>query len=361
MKILFIFLFIAIFTLVVFNGPMKLSVFPSPSPTPIPSPTPRFNPLQVRASIPYWDQREAFNSFSQNVGVFNHLSLFWYYLSADGSINKYQYAVEDKNIIDFSRRNDVKVTAVLTNLPEKSGSAWDSERVEYILDNEDARSQLIREIGQLLDKLEFDGVTIDFEEVIKEERDNFSDFIKELSDYLHQQGKIVQVALHPKTGTQEDRYQFQDWQKISKSADQIYIMAYGEHYDEGEPGPIASLPWIEKIIDYALKLNLPFNKLYLGIPLYGYDWQDGEDKAVGLTYRQVQNLQKEFDIESLWDEVSKSPYFIYEKDGIKHEVWFENKESAFHKKQLAFKASFGGVTFWRLGGEDQKVWDLFNK
>ena len=339
---------------------MKLPVFPSPSPTPMPSPTPRLNPLQVRASIPYWDQREAFNSFSQNVGVFNHLSLFWYYLSADGSIRKYQYASEDKSIIDFAHNNNVQVTAVITNLPENGG--WDSERVEYILDDRDAQSEFIREIGQLLERFNFDGVTIDFEEVIADERDNFSDFIGKLSEHLHKQGKIVQIALHPKTGSVQDKkYEFQDWRSLSAFADQIYIMAYGEHYDEGDSGPIASYPWVKKIIDYANSFDLQLNKFYLGIPLYGYDWQDGEDKAVGLTYQQVQNLQKKYDIESLWDEVSKSPYFTYEKDGIKHEVWFENKESVSYKKELVYDSGFAGVTFWRLGGEDTAVWDLFGE
>lgn len=332
-----------------------------PLPTFTLTPSPRPKPLEVRSSIPYWDQKKAFASFSQNAGVFSHLSLFWYFLGEDGTVNKYRYANTDKNIIDIARKNNVQVTAVITNLPESGG--WDSDRVEYILDDKAAREQLIQEISDLLTEMEFDGVTVDFEEIIKEERNNFSEFIKKLTEKLHQNGKIVQVALHPKSGDErnDSRYDYQDWRAISDYADQVYIMAYGEHYDEGPPGPVASVPWVDKIIKYTKSFDLPLHKFYLGIPLYGYDWAEGNDQAAGLTWQQVENLLAKLQIVPKFDDDAQTPYFEYIEKSVSHEVWYEDQKSIAAKVSLADKAGFAGVTFWRLGGEDPKVWDLFRK
>lgn len=325
-----------------------------------PSPT-KVKPLAVRGSIPYWDQDKAFASFSNHAEVFSQISLFWYYLGDDGTLKKYIYAKEDKNLIDLIHKKGVKVNAVITNLPEKGG--WDSNRVEYLLETSARRANLISEIALKLTELDFDGVTIDFEEVEGDTKEKFTQFIKDLSLALHEKGKFVGVALHPKFGEPKDkRYGFQDWKELGKWADELYIMAYGEHYDEGEAGPIASYPWVKQIVEYALKSGVDREKFYLGIPLYGYDWnKDNDEAALGLTYSDVLRLIENYGLEKEWDAVSQSPYFKYEVKSIHHEVWFEDAQSVATKVKLADEVGLGGVTFWRLGGEDQLIWEEITK
>lgn len=316
----------------------------------------------VKGSIPYWDQESALSSFTQNVDSFDYINLFWYYLSPDGSIVKYSYAKEDKSIIDFAHDNNVKVFAVVTNLPEYDGSSWDSERVENVIAHDDTKNAHIGKMVSKLNQLEFDGVIIDYEDVNPFLKDDFSSFIKSLSEVLHRSNKLLAVALHPKN-TVSDRGNgaFQDWEALAQHADQLNIMAYGEHWDESNAGPIASLGWVEKIINYTKTLNIPSEKFILGIPLYGYDWNKDHEEAVeGLTYKDIQNLLAEFDKKEEWDSQFLSPYFLYDKNGDNHEVWFENARSVGAKIELAQKAGFAGVTFWRLGGEDQTIWPLVN-
>jgi len=370
-RFIFLFLFLTIISLaglrvyLAFRQPLPQSGLPGNFSTirshPIATPTPR-PPLLVKGSIPYWDQRLAVRSFQDHVEQLDIVSLFWYYLTDDGLVRKYQYAQEDASIIRFAHDHGVQVTAVITNLPEEEGSSWDSDRVERILADRETRAKHIEEIAVKLDLLDFDGVSIDYEGVVGSQRENFTLFIQELAAALHRTNKLVGVALHPKTGEASDlRYDFQDWVSLAAAADQLYIMAYGEHWDDGGPGPIASYGWVESIVRYASSMKVPKNKLFLGIPLYGYDWPAGGNEATGLTYSDVGKLVARYSPELKWDSNARSPHFHYVGDRRDHEVWFENARSAGEKIRLADETGLAGIAFWRLGGEDPKIWELFTQ
>lgn len=316
-------------------------------------------PLKVRGSIPYWDQDAAVASFAANVEHFDSISLFWYYIAEDGEVIKYEDATEDTTVIDFAHAHGVKVSAVLTNLPEDSGTTWDSDRVVHILEDSESQKEHIQQLMSTVERLSFDGIAIDFEEVDNDQSNNFSEYIANVSKAAHEKGLFVGVALHPKLGFVSDRnYMFQDWEEIAKYADELYIMAYGEHWDGGESGPIASIPWVGQIVRYAQSRKIPLSKFYLGIPLYGYDWiKNNDEEAVGLTDAQIKSLLTRFSIEPEWDETARAPHFSYEIDGYNHVVWYENIKSILEKAKLAKDAGFGGITFWRLGGEDSSLWD----
>src|SRR3990167_297317 len=160
----------------------------------------RDKPVLIRGSIPYWEQEKAFLSFSQNAGKFDYISLYWYYLGADGTIKKYRGAKEDQNIIKLAHDNNVKVAAIVTNLLDDEDLGWNSARVEAWIKNDKAIDTHVKTIGEKLKTVGFDGVIIDYELMDAKQKENFSEFIEELARQLHKDGKFVTVAVHPKTG-----------------------------------------------------------------------------------------------------------------------------------------------------------------
>ena len=57
-------------------------------------------------------------------------------------------------------------------------------------------------------------------------------------------------------------------------------MAYDEHWSSSTPGPVASLPWCERVGAYAIS-TIPVEKLVMGVPFYGRAWQDKKnDRAL---------------------------------------------------------------------------------
>ncbi|OGY25890.1 MAG: hypothetical protein A2Z11_04145 [Candidatus Woykebacteria bacterium RBG_16_43_9] len=319
----------------------------------------RQNSGLVLGWIPFWDQDTAFATFKQNADLFTHVSLFWYLLRSDGSVKKYIYAQEDTSIINFARARGVKVLALVANLPdEDEGGDWDAARVNKVISSEAARKKHVTDLVNLAKKHNFDGINIDYEALKGYQKTSFTLFIKDLANNLHQNGKILAVALHPKPRENDPAYsngsQAQDWEKLAGYADQLHLMTYEQHWETSGPGPISAVPWVRSILDYAKKL-IPSYKLFAGVPLYGYDW-GGSAKAEGLTYQEVQNLIKRYKPKIVWDASAKTYHFSYIVGGISHAVWYEDDASFNAKMDLFNEISVPNVAFWRLGGEDTRVW-----
>jgi spore germination protein YaaH len=322
------------------------------------------SPLRVFGSIPYWDQEAAVASLQKNPDVFDYVSLFWYALQSDGSLTRYPYAQENLALIDYLHEEGITVLAVVTNLPadEEEGS-WDWMRVDEAISTDDARARHVAALVQLTEDKGFDGINIDYEQLEKDQRESFTLFITELAQALHAKNKILGVALLPKPEENNPDFsngsEAQDWAALGEAADQLYLMTYDEHWDTSKPGAIASLPWLESIVRYA-KNYIPLDKLFAGVPLYGYDWSEGEE-AQGLTYAHVTQLIRRYSPAMQWHEELGSNSFTYVKGGEQHEVWFEDARSIRAKLGVLSILGVRGLAFWRLGGEDEKVWNYVAK
>jgi len=309
--------------------------------------------------IPFWDQTAAVASFKKNTSVIDYISLFWYGLRPDGSIRKYIYAVEDTSLIKYAHSKKVKVLALIANLPDEDDRGdWDSERVDLVISSSSARIKHIADLVSLAKKKGFDGINIDYEALKGYQKDDFTAFIKELSIALHKNNKLLAVALHPKVGEGDPEYsngsQAQDYAQLAKYADQLHLMTYEEHWESSDPGPIASVNWVKSVLSYA-KTMIPTDKLFAGVPLYGYDWPEG-DSAEGLTYQAIQSLIKTYKPKIVWDATTQANHFTYTVGSNTHRVWYEDNAS-FTAKLTVFKGlGINSFAFWRLGREDSRVW-----
>ncbi len=325
-------------------------------------------PLKVVGWIPYWDAPAAFESFVTYSKNIDAVGLFWYHLTPTGTIASYKSATVDPKIIVAARAANVQVMAVLANMPDYTEDItnWDWQRVDLVISTAEARQNHITEIVNLVIDNKFDGLDLDYEALRSGQRDDFSLFVSELAAALHEKGKLLGVAVHPKTSetdpNEDNGSHGQDWQSIIKVVDKMYLMTYTEHYKGSQPGPPGSLPWIERVVEYANTLGLPPEKIYLGIGLNGMEWRESaKGRFVGVnddvTYSQVDAIMKSESSSPYWDETLQSYKLEFDKSGKKHVIWFDETRSVAARVKLAQKYSLGGVALWRLGGEDSRIWD----
>ncbi len=195
---------------------------------------------------------------------------------------------------------------------------------------------------------DFDGVQIDFEAVSRDDADSFFGFLEELKSRLPA-GKMLSVAIPARTKSVQDAY---DYSRISAIVDRVVIMAYDEHWSGGSPGPVASLSWCARVLDYA-RSQIDKDKLIMGLPLYGRAWQD-KRLAKAMRYQAAQDIVS--DKKSSTGYTSElGAYFEY-SENVVVKVFYEDDRSLLEKLKLYEAGDVHCVSFWRIGQSSPEFW-----
>ncbi|NLY74368.1 MAG: SH3 domain-containing protein [Firmicutes bacterium] len=290
---------------------------------------------------------------TKNLGSINTVIPFSYKVDQYGAISGRHYS----NPFNLAKSSGAQVLALVNNI---QGSNFSSNTIHKMLSNASARSRAVNGILRLLVEKGYRGVNIDFENVPARDRAYLTAFFRELAAALRPRNLLVTASIPAKT--YDDRSSAHsgayDYQAIAPYLDQVMIMTYDEHYAGGAPGPVASLPWVEKVVKYALQ-SFPAQKIVLGLAAYGYDWGLGSGKA--LHFNGIQNLIRKHNLVPKWHAEYKVPYFTYKSWGVTHQVWYENSYSASYKVDLVKKYGLKGIAVWRLGYEDPNIWSVLRQ
>ena len=127
---------------------------------------------------------------------------------------------------------------------------------------------------------------------------------------------------------------------------------------------VAPLPNVRRVVEYALT-EIPAEKLWLGVPLYGYDWPlpfvQGRTKARSLSPQEAVALAVRYRVEIQYDQQSQAPWFRYTDEyGGEHEVWFEDARSIQAKLALIPEYGLDGVGYWNLNRPFPQNWRVLN-
>ncbi|MFR1050306.1 MAG: glycosyl hydrolase family 18 protein [Lachnospirales bacterium] len=115
---------------------------------------------------------------------------------------------------------------------------------------------------------------------------------------------------------------------------------------------VAPISNVRQVVEYALTV-IPPEKIWLGVPNYGYDWLlpfvKGKSKATSLSSQQAVALARRYGAEIAYDDLSQSPWFRYtDESGREHEVWFEDARSIQAKLALIPEYGLLGAGYWNL-------------
>jgi len=236
----------------------------------------------------------------------------------------------------------------------------DPQLAVSVLADPTTRARHIASILETIRSQGYDGIELDYENMPATLRGTFTRFVEELSSALHANGRLLVVSLQPKVSEPggDNGSQALDYAALGATADLVRVMAYDYSWDASDPGPVAPLPWVERVITYAAS-QIPPDRLQLGVALYGYDWVDG--RGVSRMWDELSQTAVNRGATIRWDGRSGSPWFEYVGRDGHHEVWFENAASLAHKLALIRHLGLAGLAAWRLGGEDPAIWTLLGE
>lgn len=254
---------------------------------------------------------------------------------------------------------------ILTLTPFGPDGNFNNRLIHSVVNNEAYTANLIRNLLDTMGEKGYVGVDIDFEYILAEDRDAFSDFVRQVAEAMREEGYQTSVALAPKTSADQEGllYQGKDYRALGEAADYVLLMTYEWGYTYGPPMAVAPINQVRRVVEYALT-EIPASKIDLGIPNYGYDWplpfREGS-RARSLSNVGAVRLAWERHAAIRYDDQAQAPWFRYvDGRGTEHEVWFEDARSIQAKLNLAFDYSLYGVGYWNLDRPFPQNWVVVN-
>lgn len=277
-----------------------------------------------------------------------NLTPFTYGFTPEGDLVE----LEDEALIAQAKELGAAPLMHLSTLTEDG--SFSNQLAHVVLTQEAPRQRLIENVVNTLRRKGYSGLDVDFEFVLPQDAMAYAALIRALRQVLAPLGYPVITALAPKTSANQPGllYEGHDYAALGQAADQLLLMTYEWGYTYGPPMAVAPLPNVRRVVEYALQ-EIPAEKLWLGIPTYGYDWTlpfvQGESRARSISPVQAIALAREYGAAIRYSTEDASPWFRYrDREGREHEVWLEDARSILAKLNLAAEYGLYGVGYWNL-------------
>ena len=287
-------------------------------------------------------------SLQEHVSQLDVLSPQWLTLTSGAGDIKVDPDPFGKAIVHAARKRP----AVVPLLINAAGGGFNGKLADAMLLDPAARARVIATVTALANKNDWAGVCFDFEDMSPAALAAYPEFLKEARQRLSASGRQTWVTVI---------FDDEDWdpRALAPYVDQVLLMAYDEHFHTGTAGPVAGQGWYEQHFADRTR-GLDHNHTIIALGSYGYDWTRGGETAAQ-TFHEATISARDSSAEIQFDPVSLNPYFSYEEDGVKHDVWFLDAVTMFNEMQVTDDWRPRGYALWRLGMEDPGVWSLLGK
>ena len=253
----------------------------------------------------------------QTVPYLSELAIFSYGFTPDGYLLSPQLPVDWMIAV----ADEYGTQSVLTLTPFGLDGKFNNQLIHAMVNDETAVNRLIDELLYTMENKGYSGVDIDFEYILAEDRDAFTEFVRRVAERMRANGYYTSVALAPKTSAEQKGllYEGKDYRALGEAADHVLLMTYEWGYTYGPPMAVAPINQVRRVVEYEQ-----------GVPI-------------------------EF------DNLAASPFFRYQAEGIEHEVWFEDVRSLQQKFDLMKEFGLGGCGYWQIMRWFKANWLLLEK
>jgi spore germination protein YaaH len=277
-------------------------------------------------------------------------------------------------ITALARTHNLKLDLVIT--------APDDPTLFSLLNNPVAQDNLANQLALLASSSSLSGINIDFEPTVATDSatiNGFTQFITQLHNQFQELNRStgqpiirLSIDIYPSAAASPKLW---DLSALSPYTDYFIVMAY-DYYRPGseKAGPVAPIyPASPEDRHSILKnlaqvsLQVPRQKIILGIPFYGYEWPTLSNQWLSpvtgrgtlASYHRIQTLLKSgIPLTKNWSSTTLSPWISYQKNGQTYQIYYDNPLSLTYKKELVIKSGIAGLAIWALGYDagDPSLW-----
>lgn len=361
--------------------------------------------LEVSGWIPYWRVAEGVKDARAHLSKIDVIHPFAYSVQPDGKLK--DLAGLGKSVWTRFFR-DARAEGVLV-VPTVMWS--DTNAIHEILSDPHKRSFHARRVLAMVKAGKHDGVDIDYEGKLAEDRDAYSAFLAEVKAGLGDkmlsctiEARTPPESLYPAGKVPEVMQYANDYAALNEHCDRVNVMVYDQQRADlslnkermGAPYyPVADLDWARKVMTLALK-DIDADKLVISAPTYGREVELVVAPEWYKEYRQLWSVSEEYALDTAEEygivpsrnaagELSfsyvpeTSPFAAAlgtsTANAAAHAldyatrtgetvsvnlVWWSDAEAIWQKAALGKELGLKGIALFKIdGGEDQDLWTAF--
>lgn len=258
---------------------------------------------------------------------------------------------------------------------------FDNSKIFTLITNPTYTTNAANQLAKLVKDYQLDGINIDYEYFSPTDEPTlqfYNKFLEEVTIKLREANPniIISIDVNATVVYNDNAY---DMVKIGELVDQVIIMGYDYHTPSSNySGPISPIdmdgdkPSLRKTVK-SLEGRVHKDKIILGIPFYGYEWQtvsrDPYSKVIPntgatATYARVRELiANREDVSLDFDETTLSPRLTYIQNGLIKQIYYEDERSLLEKIKFIELNGLDGIAIWALGYEGDYIepWNVIKE
>lgn len=282
-----------------------------------------------------------------------YLSVYNYVVTEKGAINSYG---DDTEIIQLSKAYGVIPLLTLTT---STFQGVPNIEVAYsVLMNDEYIDKMINDMIDIMKARNYYGVNIIFSHLNEINQSLHLHTVQKVFSRLQQSGYLFFLTFNYSEKKVDNVTTFE---KINYSEFSPYVSSmtflkfiWGTNY--GPPAPVSNIINIKNIINYVLETGVPPDKVIIGQPLLGYDWElpyiPAQSCASALSITSTLDLAYALASIIEFDDDSQTPYFNYSvlnlNQSSEHVVWFIDARSVNALSNYIIEAGVNGFEIWNI-------------
>ncbi len=304
--------------------------------------------------IMFWQYGSNLDTLGEKIDGVNVVMPTWYAISdSEGSV-EINY---NKNYYNKAKQNGYEIWPIITN--GLDNSKMDKKQVTSdIMNDETRRENLIRNIVDIIKTNDLEGINIDFEGMLEEDKYMYTQFLRELYPVVKETGAKLSVDIYFTS--------YIDRQGVGKACDYVMLMGYDQRGNwSKEPGSISEINWVEKNIDSLINdSNIPSSKIILGVPFYTRLWKVESDGTFTTNVYSMNNSKEfleKYNLTPTMDNISGQNYIAMNLGDVTYKLWIEDETSMSKRADTVIKYNLAGITAWQKGFETENIWNLLRE
>ena len=301
--------------------------------------------------IMFWQYGSSLETLGDKIEGVNVVMPTWYSISdANGNVED-EYS---KDYYERAKSYGYQIWPIITNGFDQED--FDKkEATSQIMNDEQKRETLIKNIVKVIKDNKLDGINIDFEGMKEEDKYMYTQFLRELYPMVREIGAKLSVDIYFTN--------YIDRQGVGKACDYVMLMGYDQRGNwSDEAGSISEIDWVEENVNSLIEdSNIPSSKIILGVPFYTRLWEIDASGDISTTVCSMQGSQEfiqEHGLEVQVDEQSGQHYVELREDDKTYKLWIEDAYSIAKRADTVLNYNLAGITAWQKGFETSDIWQV---